>query len=253
MVQRATGPAVVAQRVDGLGDRGIVGEDRAGVAERAERLGREERQHPTGAEQPGVHAVPPHADRLRAVLDDGQLVAPGQFQHTFHVRQLAEQMYGQDHPGPRRHRPLRAAQVERVRHRVDVAEARPAAGQHDGRRGGDEREGRQHHLIARSQSGRAQQKHQRVGTGAHTQRVPGAGPPGQGRLEPGDGAAVRVLAVIEDRCQFGAQPGPQRLERRALREERHRPSDPRQSYVQIGHIGKIASHRRLRQGDARAN
>ena len=86
--------AVHAQHVHALGERRIVGDAHAGIAEGAEVLGREERQAADVAEAAGAPLLRVRsADRLRGILDDLQPVAPRDLHERVHVGHLPVQVH----------------------------------------------------------------------------------------------------------------------------------------------------------------
>ena len=73
---------------------GVVGDARAGIAERAEILGREERQAADVADGAGAPALRVlRADGLRRIFDDAQAVAPRDRHDARHVGHLAVQVH----------------------------------------------------------------------------------------------------------------------------------------------------------------
>ena len=163
--------AVEAVVLDLLGERVVVGRDRAAVAEGAEVLGREEREGGDRAERAWAATVgQPRARGLRGVLDHreaerGDLLDRGD---------VAEQVHGDHGLGLGRDHLAHVLGRHQERRRVDVAPDRPRAEQRDRLGRGEERERGDDHLVPRADAQRAQREQQRVGAVGHPERVLGA-------------------------------------------------------------------------------
>ena len=96
--------AVVAQHAQPLGQPGIVGRDRAAIAEGAEILGREEAVRAGVTQRAGPPAAHLGALRLRHVLDHLEPMLVGQRHDGVHVGRFAVEMDRHDRPGARRDR-----------------------------------------------------------------------------------------------------------------------------------------------------
>ena len=180
--------AVHAQHLHVLGQRGIVGDTHAGIAEGAEVLGRKERQAPHVAEaagpRPGRIGC---TDCLRRVLDDLQLVATRERHQRRHVGHLAVQMHR--HQGPHTAAgaavdelpsSLQAVLGQELRDggwrevescRIDVEEQRPRAGTYDRARRGEEAEGAGDDLVTGADLERHQRQQQRIRAGGNADPV----------------------------------------------------------------------------------
>jgi hypothetical protein len=93
--------AVDAEDLQPLGERRVVGDAHAGIAEGTEVLGREERQ----AADVAIAAGPAtggifRADGLGGVLDHAQAMTAGDRHQPRHVGELAIEMHGHDRPQP---------------------------------------------------------------------------------------------------------------------------------------------------------
>jgi hypothetical protein len=221
VVDRLAHAPVVAQDPGEVGDVVVVGEDHAGVTDRPERLGGEEREHTRPAEQAGVHTVPPHADRLGAVLDQHRAGPVGHLGDRVHVGHLAEQVHRHDRPGTVADDRRQRVRVHGIAVRLDVDEHRLAARQHHRRGRREEGVDGHRHLVARLDAAGAQGEDQPVGAVVDGDRMPGAGVGGDRALELGHLAPMGVLAAVHDLADVRADRGPQRLERLRLREERY--------------------------------
>ena len=205
-------PAVHAQHGEPLGERRIVGDTRAGIAEGAEVLGREEGQAADIAETAGARAVRVRrADRLGGILDHLQGMGPGEWQQRLHVGQLAIEVHRHQRAHARvagavhqiRPAPLALLLEERAqrlrrdieRLRIDVAEDRPRARAGDGAGGGEEREGTGDHRIARTDVERHEREQQCIGARGDADAVTALAVAGERGLERLDlGSQDEVLA-----------------------------------------------------------
>jgi hypothetical protein len=142
------GLAAVAQPRDAIGERAVVGDDRAAVAERPEILGRVEAERTGPADGADRAAVRRGQMRLAAVLDDRQVVARGDPLDASHICRLSVEMHRQDGAGPRTDAVADSFRVERRRPRVDVGEDRPRAGHQDRERAVGRRQRRRDHFVA---------------------------------------------------------------------------------------------------------
>ena len=93
--------AEVAEATAPLGDRIVVGTDRAAVAERAEVLARIEAERRDMAEGAGPRPFPAGPVGLGGVLHDQQAVSSRESLHGVHVACLAVQVDGNDRHGSR--------------------------------------------------------------------------------------------------------------------------------------------------------
>ena len=103
--------AVLAERPHGLGELGVVGDQRSGIPHRAEVLGRIEAERPRPPRRPGTRGLAGCAVCLAGVLDKLEVAVPSEGGQSLHVRQSAVQVHGQ----------------ERLRARADAAAAAAAS------------------------------------------------------------------------------------------------------------------------------
>ena len=207
--------AVVAQHAQPLGQLGIVGGDRAAVAEGAEILGRKETVRAGMAERAGPPSAHLGALRLRHVLDHFQPVLVGQRHDGVHVGRLAVEMDRHDRPGARRDRggdPL-GIDVDPAGRRLD----RHHRGAHRRHRepGRDIGVGRHDHLVAGAEVPGAQHQLQRLQPVAQADAVRGAAEGGVLGLEGLDFLAEHEPARFHDAgiggIELGLQLGIDRL------------------------------------------
>ena len=91
-------------RLIALGERGVVGDDRAAVAERAEVLRRVEAERAGDADRADRPAVGRGEVRLAAVFDEREAVPRGDALERRHVGRLAVEVHRQDRARARRDR-----------------------------------------------------------------------------------------------------------------------------------------------------
>ncbi|MNC86128.1 hypothetical protein D3C83_17640 [compost metagenome] len=118
---------MVPQQADLRGQGVVVGRDEAGVAEGAQVLRRKERETGRAPEPPRRPPVTGGAERLRRVLDDGELVLAGERQERLHVGARAEQVHRHDRLRPRSHGRADGVGLEHQRDGIDVDEHRRGA------------------------------------------------------------------------------------------------------------------------------
>jgi hypothetical protein len=181
--RRLVARAVEAQHPDLLGQRAVGRRDRAGVAERAEVLRREERERRDGPERAGAAAVGrARAGGLRGVLHDRH----AERLDLGHRRDVAEQVHHDHRLRARRQRGAHSLGRDAEGLRVDVAEDGPRAGRRDrlgrrveGERGNDD-------LVAGPDAEREQRQGDGVGPVRDADRVRHAEVAGPLLLERGD-------------------------------------------------------------------
>ncbi len=189
---------VVAQAPEPLGDRRVVGRDRAGLAVGTEVLSRVEAEAAAQPERAGPLAVVTCPVGLGGVLDDRNAPATTDLQQRTHVGGLAVEVNRQDRPGSARDLPLHLAQVHRVGDRIDVDEDRPGPDVADGP--GRRHEGHRHRddLIPGPHSGADQSQVQRRGPRVHAHAEPGPDVIGEGLLEGGNLGPEHVGRALGD-------------------------------------------------------
>ena len=160
--------SVIAQLPQLRVDVGVVRDQRAAVAERAEVLLDDEARRRRIAEladsEPGAGGI----DRLRVVLDDAELVPIGDVFDRRHVGALAVQVHGNDRFRLRRDRRFDPRRIDAPGLRIAVDEHGCGAGDPDRFGCGEERVRVRDDLVARSYAHRHQCQPDRVGA------VPGA-------------------------------------------------------------------------------
>ena len=160
-----------------LGQAGVVGRDEPAVSEAAEVLRRKKGKCPRRSNAAGAAAVVRSAPRLCAVLDHRHL--PGHVAERPHVRRLTEEMDGNDGPRAGAHLCFHCARVEAEITGIDVGEDRCGAEPGDGPGRREEGEDREDHLVARTDAERHHRDEQRIGAGAHSNRMGDAQRPGR--------------------------------------------------------------------------
>ena len=181
--------AVDADAAQGLRKFRVVGEDRAAVAEAAERLCREKAGRGGKAEGAEAAALVARAEALRGVVEHEQALGFGDRGDGVMVGALPEQV-------DRDHRPRLEAELARggdaalQRSRVhvegrliDIDEHRRRAGQRHRLAGRAERKGRAEHGIAAADALRHQHHQQRVGAAGAGHDMLGAAEGGEFGLE----------------------------------------------------------------------
>ena len=153
--------AVVAEQAHARRESVVVAGDEAGIAERAEVLGRIEREAAGQPQSADAASAVAGADGLGRVLDERHPAGNGGQRR--HVHRLSEQVHGNDGLGLRCHRPAHRIDVQVVGRRVDVDQHRPRAEPGHASGGGEERKRRRDHLVAFADAGRHQRHQQRVG------------------------------------------------------------------------------------------
>jgi hypothetical protein len=177
----ALGGAVVTQRAHDRRHLGVVGHERAAVAQGAEVLRRVEAEAGGVAERPGARAVEARPVSLGGVLE--QRYVPGRRADLGHRRRPAVEVDRHDSGRVRGERGLDPLRVHAAGGRVDVHEHRPGAGRGDRLDRGDEGAGHRDHLAARARAEGEQRQAQGLGAVAQADAVLGAAPVREGRLE----------------------------------------------------------------------
>ncbi len=154
--------AVHAGAPAALCELGVVRHDHARVTERAERLRGLEAETAERAERAHVSPVQARAERLCRVLHDRHPVRRGERDELVHARGLAVEVHDEHGARARAERRTNTIDVERERLGVDVDEHRAGSDAHDALDGGEERERRRDHLVARSDAERQERAHERV-------------------------------------------------------------------------------------------
>ena len=189
---------VVAQAPQPLGDRLVIGRDRAGLAVGTEVLSRVEAEAAAQPERAGPLAVVACPVGLGGVLDDRNAAAATDLQQRPHVGGLAVEMNRQDRPGSARDLSLDLAQVHRVGDRIDVDEDRPGPDVADGPGGRHERHRHRDDLIPGPHSRADQGQVQRRGPRVHAHAEPGTDVVGEGLLEGGHLGPEHVGRALGD-------------------------------------------------------
>src|SRR5665647_225570 len=123
-----------------MGDAGaVVTNDSAGIAHRPQILARIERIGCRRAESADLLALVARQMRLRAILDDPELVLARDRHDRIHVCRLSVQMHRNDADRARRDRRLDRRGIDREGGAVGIAEHHGGAGMGDHRRGGNPR------------------------------------------------------------------------------------------------------------------
>ena len=135
------------EEAEALGQSGVVGGEHAGVAKRAEVLGRIEAEATDCTERAGGLVIEARADGLGGVLDHVQAVALGDLTDGVHVGTLAEEMHRNDRPGERRDCVFDLLRVDVERPRIDINEHGLRAQPPDGAGRGEEREARHDDFV----------------------------------------------------------------------------------------------------------
>jgi hypothetical protein len=126
----------------------IVGDDHAGIAERAEVLRGIKAEAAHRTQGAGALAEVLGADGLGGVLDQRQIVTLRDMPQGIHVHALAKQMHRHDGPRPWRDLVLYLQRIEVVSNRIDVGEDGSCACAADRADRCEKRERRHDHFIA---------------------------------------------------------------------------------------------------------
>ena len=190
-------PAVAcAAQTDGEG--GIVHEDGAGVAERAQVLGGVEAERSDPRQRPHHAPFVSCAVGLTGVLDEGEAVVTGDLQERIEVGRVAVEVHGQEGLRPWRDRARDGLGRDVEGGGVDVGENRASAGGEDGEAGERGGEGRGHDLVAGADADRGEGELDRLRPARDPHRVLGAAGRGQLALEGLALAAEDEPARVED-------------------------------------------------------
>ena len=183
----------------------------AGIAERAEVLRREERKRGHRPEHAGAAAVVLRADRLRRILDHGQIVFRSDAVDLVHRRALAIEMHGHDRLRGRRDARLDLRRVEVVISEVDVGKDRRRAEAVDDAGRGEERVRGDDDLIAGTDAEDHEGDEQCVGAGRNADGVSAVAVGGEVALELIDALAederLRLIDLAGDTQHFVANRG----------------------------------------------
>ena len=189
----------------------VIGEDRAAVAEAAERLCREEAGRGRQRQRAELAALVARAKPLCGVVEHEQAFSLGDLGDGVAIGRLAEQVDRNDRD--RLEAGLaggRDAALERFRAHVEgrfvnIDIDRRRAGPRHGRSGGDEGEGRTQHGVARPDILRHHHHQDRVGAAGAADDVLGAGIDRKLLLELGNFGAVDELTMIENALHGGIE------------------------------------------------
>ena len=159
---------MVAQQVHLFRQHVVIGDDRPAVAERAEVLGREEREATQIAHGAGPAALVFGADGLGRIFDHYQAAALCDRQDRVHFGTLTEQVHRHDGAGARADLTfdLRRVDIESRRIDIDKHRPRPQPGNRAG--GGKERVRRGDDFVAWLNIDRHQGDQQCIRSGRHT-------------------------------------------------------------------------------------
>ena len=154
--------AVVGKHPHFLRERVVVGDDRTGVAVRAEVFSGVKAERPRDAEGAHKPSAKRGEMRLRAVFHDREPVLARGLHDGVHLRRLAEQMHGQDRFRPRGDRRRDLRRVEVVAVVLHVHKDGPRAGERDRFRRRDPTVARRDDLVARADAEHFQRDENRV-------------------------------------------------------------------------------------------
>ena len=195
--------AVGAQTHQAVEQRLVLRDHHAAIAESAKVLRRKKRERadrgPFTGHGPRAADLTTGTNRLRGILDDRQ--RRQQAANLLNRRDLAEEVNGNDRPGPARHRRRRKIRANIERLRVDVHEHRRGTDIVDRTRGGEERERRRHDLVAAPDVQRPQPKEERVGAVRAANGVPRVRQRGHLPLQLLHRRAKDECLVVDDRQQ----------------------------------------------------
>src|SRR5436309_9549094 len=193
--------AVMPEEPGPLRDAVVVGDDHAALAGRHV-LRRVEGEARRVSEVARLLAVVLRAGGLGGVFDDGDAAVPSGGEDRVHLGGLAVQVGRHDRRGLARDDGGDLRGVHVVRRPIDVDEDRLRAAEQDRRRGREERQGRDHHLLARTDAVREQGD------------VEGRGAVRDGdRVLPVEVLGERLLECLDLRA-LGEHPGPEDLTHR---------------------------------------
>jgi hypothetical protein len=193
----AAGAAVVGEAAYPLGQLGVGGDHRAGVAEGAQVLAGIEAEARGHAERAGPPVVPLATVRLGGVLDQRNARPRGDGGQAVHVGHVAVELDHDDRAGARGDGRGQDLGGDQEGVRVDVDEGRNGADPDHRGGGSDERVGGHDHLVAGPDAERLQGELQGVGAVGDTDRMGGVAVTGETGLELGDGRAADVPALQE--------------------------------------------------------
>ena len=226
----AVGLPAVAQPRDPFGERAIVGDDGAAVAERSEVLRRiktEGAGRADGADRPSAGGG---EMRLTAVLDNGEMMSRGDVLDRGHVGCLPVEMNRHDGAGAGTDRAFDAGRIDGQPRRVDIGEDRARACHHDRERRVRGGERRRDDLVAAADAERSQDERERVRAGADADRVCRAASASELRFERLDLRSKHEPAARDDA-----------IDRRADRVGVFSRREAEERNAPRGHIGSVRS------------
>ncbi len=189
--------AVLPQRSDALGQRLVVRDERACVAECAQVLGGIEAERTCARRGAGSEAVSARAVRLGGVFQHEQTVPVRKRAHGPDVCQLAVEVHRKQEPGSRPDGRLGRVDVEVQVGLAHVDGNRGGAGLHDRLERGDEGVRRHDHLVSRLDARGEQAEAKRIEAAAEPDAVRDPAVVRECLLELGDGRPVREGARLE--------------------------------------------------------
>ena len=175
--------AVRAQQAHAIGEVGVARDDGSAVAPAAEVLRRVEREAADVAERADALAAVEGAVRLRRVLDHAEARGAGDLEDRVQIDGRAHQVDRDHRARARADRGRDGLGRQQVRLGVDVDETRRRAGEADRLGRGDERVGRDDHLVAGADVEDPQREREGLGAGGDAHGVLGAAVGGELLLE----------------------------------------------------------------------
>src|SRR5579872_2828789 len=195
--------AVVAQLANGAIDLGIVGDDCAAVAERAEIFLDDETDSRGVAEFSDAEPIAAGTDGLGIVLNDLEVVLVGNLADRFHVGALTIKMNWNEQLRARCNRCFNFARINAIGAWIGIDEYGGRAGNPDRFGGGEESVGRGDALVSRADAERLEGEPQGVGSVANPNRVSGPMKGGEFLLEAFQHRAHDVLAALQHFVDIG--------------------------------------------------
>ena len=153
---------MLAQGTRILGEAMVVRDERAGVTECSEVLGRVEAEGGRSRDLAGAKVIPLRTVRLAGILHEPQVVARGQVGEPAHIGHLAVQVHRQDAPRARAHSRRDRIGIEVVVALTHVDHDRTRTGLADRLERGDEGLSGDDHLVAPPNASRNQRESQTV-------------------------------------------------------------------------------------------
>jgi hypothetical protein len=201
--------AVVAQDAETLGEIRVAGDHRTGLTEGAEVFAGVKAKAGGMAEGSDALALVFGAMGLTGILDDGELVIPGETQDGIHIGGLAEEVDRDNGFGAGSEGGGEEGGIEIAGRFIDIDEGGGGTGEGDGFGGGHEGGGSGDDLISGSDAEGQEGEPEGIGSIADGDGMGGLAEGGEGFLEAGDERAAGEGAGIQDLghggIEFGAQ------------------------------------------------